>query len=141
MKNTLSVVTILFLYLLSVSCGGNSGQAASSTGATASAESGESIYKRTCITCHQATGAGIPGTYPPLAQSDFLADKEKTINQVIKGFMGELTVNGVKYNNVMPPQQLNDDEIAAVLTYVTHSFGNNGATFTAADVQAVRAKQ
>ena len=55
---------------------------------------------------------------------------------------GPSTVNGKTYNSVMPPMsQLNDDEIANILTYVTHSWGNKGAgAFTAAEVRAVRAR-
>jgi nitrite reductase (NO-forming) len=110
------------------------------TGPTSKTESGESIYKRTCVTCHQANGEGLPNVYPPLAKSDFLADKEKAIHQVIKGYTGELIVNGKTYNNTMPPQQLDDAEVASVLTYVYGSFGNSGGTITPDEVKAVRAK-
>lgn len=101
---------------------------------------GEDIYKRVCASCHMAGGDGIANVYPPLAKSDYLADKEKTIQQVIKGSSGEITVNGKKYNNTMLPQQLNDEEIAAVLTYVYTNMGNTGAAVTADEVKAVRAK-
>jgi nitrite reductase (NO-forming) len=101
---------------------------------------GEDTYKRTCGTCHQSTGEGIAGVYPPLAKSDFLADKEKVINQVIKGHSGEMTVNGKKFNNTMPPQKLDDQEVADVLTYVYSSFGNTGGPVTADEVKAERAK-
>lgn len=107
---------------------------------TASAPSGEDIYKRACASCHMAGGDGIANVYPPLAKSDYITDKEKTILQVIKGSSGELVVNGKTYNNTMPPQQLNDDEVAAVLSYVYSSFGNTGTAVTAAEVAAVRAK-
>jgi nitrite reductase (NO-forming) len=60
---------------------------------------------------------------------------------VLNGLSGLLTVNGKVYNSVMPPMsQLNDDEIANILTFVTHSWGNKGSeAFTANEVQAVRA--
>ncbi len=136
---TASITTILSLLIYS--CGNNSGQSESAGAPAATAKgSGEAIYKKTCITCHQANGEGLPNTYPPLAKSDFLVDKEKTIGQVIKGFSGELTVNGKKYNSSMPPQQLTDDEIASVLTYVYSNFGNSGGVVTADDVKAVRTK-
>ena len=102
---------------------------------------GESIYNRTCVACHQATGEGLPKVFPPLAQSDYLANKEKTILQVIKGSSGELMVNGQKYNNVMPPQPLNDEEVAAVLTYVYCNFGNTGGTVTPEECKALREKK
>jgi mono/diheme cytochrome c family protein len=107
----------------------------------ANADAGATIYQRTCVTCHMANGEGIPNTFPPLAKSDYLADKEKTIHQVVKGSSGELIVNGQKYNNTMPPQPLNDEEVAQVLTYVYSAFGNGGTvTVTPEEVKAARAK-
>jgi nitrite reductase (NO-forming) len=100
---------------------------------------GKTVYQKTCITCHMATGTGMQGTYPPLANSDFLlADKFRAIHQVIKGSATKYTVNGNEYNGVMPPQQLSDEEVAQVLSYVYHSWGNNGFVVTAADVKSVR---
>ncbi|MGP8217381.1 MAG: c-type cytochrome [Bacteroidia bacterium] len=102
---------------------------------------GKKVYQTTCVVCHQPDGAGVTGIYPPLAQSDYLlADKNRAIHQVLKGSSGEIKVNGKTFHSLMPPQggNLKDDEIAAVLNYVYHSFGNNGFTITAADVKAVR---
>ena len=91
--------------------------------------------------CHQANGQGIEGVFPPLAGSDLLAATPKrAISIALNGLSGPVTVNGKTYNSVMPPMsQLNDDEIANILTYVTHAWGNPGGTaFTAAEVSAVR---
>lgn len=141
MKKIHTISTALIFSLLMYSCGNNQNQAGNSGTQSAPAKvSGDAIYKKTCITCHQANGEGLINTYPPLAKSDFLADKEKTIKQVIKGFTGELTVNGKKYNSSMPAQQLTDDEIASVLTYVYSNFGNSGGAVTADEVKTVRAK-
>jgi len=135
----LSVATVISLVI--ISCGGSSTTSQSSgTPTTASKPSGADIYNKTCVACHQANGEGLPGTFPPLAKSDFITDKVKTINQVLKGFSGELVVNGKKFNNTMPPQQLTDEEIASVLTYVYSSFGNSGSPVTADEVKANRAK-
>ncbi len=133
---------LAFIATVSIySCGGTSNPTeTTSSPATPSKVTGDVVYKKTCITCHQTNGEGIPNTYPPLAKSDFIADKEKTIAQVIKGYSGELTVNGKKYNSAMPAQQLNDEEVAAVLTYVYGNFGNGGTTVTADEVKAVRGK-
>ena len=138
----LHLLSVIACVILLISSCGNSNQAGTTDGQPAkpAVVSGENVYKRTCITCHQANGEGIPNTYPPLAKSDYLADREKAIGQVIKGRTGELTVNGVKFNSTMPPQQLNDEEIAAVLSYVYSNFGNTGIAVTADEVKAVRAK-
>jgi len=102
--------------------------------------SGEDVYKRTCIACHQANGDGVSGAFPPLAKSDYLANKDASIKQVLKGSSGDIVVNGKTFNNVMPPQPLSDEEIAAVLTYVYGNFGNPGGTVTPDEVKAMRAK-
>ncbi len=82
-------------------------------------EKGKRVFSQTCFACHQAEGQGLPGVFPPLAKSDFLmADKSRAIRGVIKGQSGEMTVNGQKYNGVMPPVLLTDEQIAHVLTFV-----------------------
>ena len=104
-------------------------------------KAGEAHFNGTCSVCHQANGQGIEGVFPPLAGSDLLAKTPKrAISIALNGLSGPLTVNGKTYNSVMPPMsQLNDDEIANILTYVTHAWGNKGAgAFTAAEVSAVR---
>jgi nitrite reductase (NO-forming) len=138
MLKSFKLLSPILISVTLFSCGVNSTPTSQNNSKTP--ESGEAIYKRTCLVCHQPNGEGVPGTFPPLAKSDFLIDRENTISQVINGKMGELTVNGVKYNNIMPPQILNDDEIAAVLTYVYANFGNTGKPVTADDVKTIRAK-
>lgn len=128
------------------SCGGDNSN--NSTQATANAPvttdnsaypAGKTIYQKTCITCHQADGKGLQGAFPPLAGSDYLLkDKYRAIGQVIKGSSNKITVNGKDFQTVMPPQMLNDSDVARVLNYVYHSFGNNGFTVTPADVKSVR---
>ncbi|MGG7035161.1 MAG: copper-containing nitrite reductase [Flavobacterium sp.] len=102
---------------------------------------GKSIYGKTCFACHQSEGQGVPTVFPPLAKSDFLnADPNRAIKAVLKGLSGEITVNGKKYNNVMTSQNLTDDEVANVLTYVYNSWGNNKTVVTPAMVKSVRNK-
>ncbi len=131
----------LTLVLFLCACGGGSNdKGASSTTTKAPSASGEDIYKKTCIACHQANGEGVPGAFPPIAKSDYLTNHELVIKQVIKGSSGEITVNGKQYNNVMPPQPLSDAEIASVLTYVYCNFGNTACTITPDEVKTVRNK-
>ena len=113
--------------------------------------SGKEIYMKAapggglCFTCHQPTGLGLPGQFPPLAGSDWvLGDKERLIKISINGLMGEIEVNGVKYNNVMappgiPPGSLTDSQIADVLTYIRNEWGNSASAVSASEVAVVRA--
>ncbi len=138
----ISVLLIVVATAVASSCGGGNKpeQTKSEVKEAPAAISGAEVYNRTCNACHQQNGEGMEGTFPPLAQSDFLSDRESVIRQVTKGSSGEIKVNGKTYNNAMPPQQLSDEECAAVLTYVYSNFGNSGAAFTADEVKAVRAK-
>ncbi len=103
-------------------------------------EAGRVLFQGTCSTCHQDNGEGLAGVFPPLAKSDYLmADKARSIEVVVNGLSGPVTVNGQDYNSVMPPMsQLNDDEIANILTFVRNSWGNEGDAVTAQDVSTVR---
>ena len=106
----------------------------------AGAGNGSRVFAAACLACHQADGKGLPGAFPPLADSDYLkADPKRAIGIVLHGLTGAVTVNGKEFNSVMPPMpQLSDAEIADVLTYVMNSWGNDLGVVTAADVAAVR---
>ena len=111
-------------------------------GYSQSAEKGKKIYNQVCVACHQATGLGIPGAFPPLAKSDYLnKDVNRAIRAVIHGLNGPITVNGKKYNSAMTSQGLNDQQVADVLTYVYSSWGNNNTKVTPAMVKAQRGKK
>ncbi len=143
---TAGLLSFAAITLAVLSCGGGGNKedkppfTTDDVAAKSTKPTGEDIYKRVCAACHMASGEGIPNVYPPLAKSDYLADKDRAITQVIKGSSGEITVNGKTYNNTMLPQQLNDEEIAAVLTFVYTSMGNGGTGVTADEVKGVRAK-
>lgn len=110
---------------------------------------GENVYLTggsggvACVTCHQAEGQGVPGAFPPLAGSgEAMGDCAKHAGFVINGVQGELVVQGVTYNGVMPAQaNLSDHEIAAVITYERKSWGNTLSHCMPSDVAAVRAAQ
>ena len=100
---------------------------------------GKSVFTRTCFACHQSEGQGIEKIFPPLAKSDYLnADVNRAIKTVINGLQGEITVNKVKYNSIMTSQNLSDQEIADVLTYVYNSWGNNKTVVSPQMVQKNR---
>jgi nitrite reductase (NO-forming) len=105
-------------------------------------KAGEALFNGTCSVCHQANGAGLANLFPPLAGSDFLnADKSRAIHIVLNGLSGPVKVNGASYNSVMPPMsQLNDDEVAHIVSFILNSWGNTGGQVTAAEVAKVRAE-
>ena len=114
-------------------------------------DQGKEIYMKAapgggmCFTCHQANGEGLAGQFPPLAGSDWvLGDKGRLIKISMYGLMGEIEVNGVKYNNVMappgiPPGSLTDEQIANVLTYIRNDWGNSASAVSPEEVATVRA--
>jgi len=103
---------------------------------------GEGLYATHCGACHQPAGQGLAGAFPPLAKADYLmADRSRAIETILKGRSGEITVNGVKYNALMPGMgHLSDDEIAAILTYVTNSWGNEASAFSASEIVKARSE-
>ncbi|MCW5909610.1 MAG: cytochrome c [Cyclobacteriaceae bacterium] len=101
----------------------------------ASMERGKSIYETQCVACHMAEGEGISGVFPPLAQSDYLADKSRLVKVVLKGVRGEMTVNGVEYNSEMTGFPLSDQETADVLNYICNTWGNKAEVIKPADIQ------
>lgn len=114
------------------------GEPAGAAGATVS---GAEVFTR-CAVCHQTTGLGVPGAYPPLSGSEWLLNNpEVPIRIVLHGAMGPITVKGTAFNNAMTPfgDQLSDAEIAAVISYERSSWGNAASKITAEQVAAVRA--
>ncbi len=111
------------------------------TGGNAGTADGAQIFAAQCAACHQATGAGLPGVFPPLAASEWVLAKEAVpINILLHGISGKLTVKDSAYNGAMPAfkDKLNDAEIAAVLTYIRSNFGNSAGKIEAAAVKAIR---
>jgi len=102
---------------------------------------GESTFLGTCATCHQRDAAGLSTIFPPLAGSDYLmADRTRSIEIILHGLSGPVTVNGASFNGVMPAfSNLTDHEVANVLTYIRANFGNEGDAITDEEVAAVRA--
>lgn len=103
-------------------------------------ERGRAAFQINCAACHQPTGEGIRGIFPPLAHSDYLmADKARSIRIALQGTSGPITVNGLEYQGVMPPLPgLDDQKIADILTFVRGSWSNTGDAVTPAEVSDVR---
>lgn len=109
-------------------------------------EKGKSAYtKAGCISCHQASGLGSDvQNAPPLAASDWVtaSEPDRLIRIVIHGISGPIQVSGKEYGKgVMPPlgSVLNDEEIAAVLTFIRNEWGNAAPEVKADKVAAIRA--
>jgi nitrite reductase (NO-forming) len=137
---TLSVVVFLGLGLMSLTTTKAAYKKVEKSTVLQDANAGKAVYTKICAACHQPTGAGLPGAFPPLAKSDYLnADVNRAIKTVIKGLTGKVTVNGKVFNSAMPAQAtLSDKEIADVLTYVYASWGNSKKKVTPAMVKAQR---
>ena len=103
---------------------------------------GELVYKSVCLTCHQADGGGVPRMNPPLIKTKWvLGDKTKLITLMLKGMNEPIEIEDEEYHNPMPPHtELNDQQIADVLTFVRNSFGNKASAVTPTEVKSVRAK-
>lgn len=86
---------------------------------------GAEVYTDFCVTCHLPNGKGIPGAFPPLAQSDYLLkNRTNSIKAVKYGQSGSIIVNGKTYTSVMPSLGLTDEEVADVMNYILHSWNN-----------------
>jgi len=109
---------------------------------------GKSAFNAVCITCHQATGQGVPGIYPPLAGSEWVnGPSGRVIRIVLYGLKGDVHVEGHDFNAAAMPvfgqvsgsaYNWSDEKIAAVLTYVRQEWGNKSGPISADDVSAAR---
>ncbi|MDF1523043.1 MAG: cytochrome c [Trueperaceae bacterium] len=91
---------------------------------------GGALFLQNCAACHQATGAGIPGAFPPLANhvGDLVAaDRSYPAKLVLGGMVGPITVNGAAYNGLMPAfgATFSDAELAALLNHVVTAWGDD----------------
>ena len=100
---------------------------------------GAAIYKAKCVACHQLTGAGVPGAFPPLKDSDYLfADKKRAVAQVLNGSNEAMVVNGTTYTIPMPFQVDTHQEAVDVINYTLNAWGNKGGTIKLEDVKDIK---
>ncbi len=100
-----------------------SGPAAPAAGASAN---GKQLFTANCAACHQASGKGLPGVFPPLDGSEWVTGDERIVaNILLHGVTGEITVMGTSFKGAMPAfAQLSDAELAAVASYVRAEWSN-----------------
>src|SRR5690606_30527004 len=88
---------------------------------------GKVLYDQLCANCHQDDGSGLGKLIPPLAGADYMKeDIGRTIRIIKWGLNEEIMVNGVLYNQPMPPNpQLTPLEISEIATYIYNVWGHN----------------
>jgi nitrite reductase (NO-forming) len=153
-KTFLSLIALVAIGVMMISCGGGSQPAAEeqkveATGPYADLPAdiqammprGEELYKSKCVVCHQANGQGVENVFPPLANADYLlADKVRAVAQTLNGSKVEMVVNGKKYNQEMLPQVDTKEDAVAVINYVLNNFGNKAGFVTLAEVASLEIK-
>ncbi len=120
----------------------------------AAQDSGAEIYATSCAACHQGNGEGVPGAFPPLKGhaaeiATAAKGRDYLAHLVLFGLTGAITVEGKPFNGEMPAwgDTLSDAQLAAVLNYVLHSWGNDQslpagfASFAPSDIAAARASK
>ena len=103
---------------------------------------GEKVFKKYCISCHQADGGGVPNLNPPLINTSYvLGNKDSLIRIILHGLNQNIEIEREVFTNPMPALNiLKDQEIADVLTYVRNSFCNKASAVMPVEVKAMRSK-
>lgn len=114
-----------------------SGPALAAPGA---AVDGKALYAAHCVACHQATGKGLPGVFPPLDGSEWVHGDERVLaNILLHGVQGDIEVAGTHYNGAMPAfAQLSNAELAGLASYIRSSWSNQSPEVKTAVFEAER---
>jgi nitrite reductase (NO-forming) len=136
MKQLLIICSIFF-----ASCGNAEDPSLKQLHKSVSSEnlSRKEIYTTHCVACHQKDAKGVKGIFPPLKDSDyFLEDPKRAIHNILFGQNEEITVNGEKYNSLMPPVKISDAEVVKVVNYLLQEVNDIDKEITLKDVLWVR---
>ena len=107
---------------------------------------GKRVFSQNCVVCHQTTGLGIAGQFPPLVGSEWVLSQDwhgdnHLVKIILKGIQGPVQVKGASFNNAMPTwSTLTDEQIASVLTFIRSEWGNSAPPIPADYVRDIRAK-
>jgi len=101
---------------------------------------GQLLYNKHCLSCHQADGGGVPNMQPPIAGGTWVKGDARALAMfVMTGGFDSASRKDSDVGNVMPPfRQLEDADLAAILTYIRQKFGGGGSPVSAEDVAAAR---
>jgi mono/diheme cytochrome c family protein len=102
---------------------------------------GQGVYNQYCQSCHQASGEGMTGAFPPIVGSDWVTGAPEVVVRILlNGLQGPVDVAGVTYNGAMPAWKdvLKDEEIAAVATYIRQLGANDAAAVNTSVVAELR---
>jgi len=102
---------------------------------------GKRIFGANCSACHQTTGLGIAGAFPPIVGSEWVTGPEQTVVRILlNGLVGPVKVKGVAYNGAMPAwkESMSDEEISYVITYIRQWAPNAAPAVTSATVASFR---
>ena len=104
---------------------------------------GKQLYEKSCASCHLARGQGKPGIGPPLAGASWVEGSPERLTRIsLYGIRGPIEVKGKQYNLEMPGvlyYQFDDQQMAAVLSYIRQAWGNNATAISAELVAEIRA--
>lgn len=108
-------------------------------------ERGQKVFSQQCAVCHQATGAGVPGVYPPIAGSEWVTGHPQVLSRIlINGLSGPIEVKGNTYNGAMPAfgpngMNLSNKDLAGVITFIRQEWGNEASDVTEKMVEDYKA--
>jgi mono/diheme cytochrome c family protein len=106
-----------------------------------SMDSGKVVYVNQCLSCHQANGSGVPGINPALYGKEVTGDKTKLIGIIINGRNPQAATDGKLNKDTMHGNiEMEDQEVAYVLTYIRNSFGNKASFVKLSEVKSARKK-
>lgn len=103
---------------------------------------GKSLFDTNCATCHQQTGKGVPGAFPPLALNKNLKSVELIVDTIHSGHSGKITVEGRRFDSAMPAigAGFSSDQIAEVATYIRNAWGNHDGPVSESQVSEILSK-
>lgn len=101
---------------------------------------GQEVYAQVCQACHQPTGLGLPGVFPPLDASDWVTGPAGVpVAIILKGLQGPIEVSGTTYNSMMPAANyLTDEQVSNVTTYIRQAWSNKAEAVTVETVAQVK---